>query len=42
VRQIQLTIPGDSFHAFGSLRKRQRTVVVDVSQGNLILRRPPG
>jgi hypothetical protein len=41
VRQIQLTIPGDSFHAFGNLPEQVShwTVVVDVSQGSLILRR---
>jgi hypothetical protein len=41
VRQIQLTIPGDSFHAFGSLPEQVRrwTVVVDVSQANLVLYR---
>ena len=41
VRQIQLTIPGDSFHAFGNLPQRvsRWTVVVDVSQAGLILRR---
>jgi hypothetical protein len=41
VRQIQLTIPGDSFHAFGNLPQRVShwTVVVDVSQAGLILRR---
>jgi hypothetical protein len=41
VRQIQLTIPGDSFHAFGSLPEQVShwTVVVDVSQANLVLYR---
>ncbi len=41
VRQIELTIPGDSFHAFGSLPERASrwTVVIDVSQSGLILRR---
>ena len=41
VRQIQLTIPGGSFHAFGDLPQRVShwTVVVDVSQADLILRR---
>ena len=41
VRQIQVTIPGDSFHAFGNLPEQVShwTVVVDVSQANLILRR---
>jgi hypothetical protein len=41
VRQIQLTIPGDSFHAFGNLREQVTdwTVVVDVNQANLVLRR---
>ena len=41
VHQIQVTIPGDSFHAFGDLRQRVSywTVVVDVSQAGLILRR---
>ena len=41
VRQIQLTIPGDSFHAFGNLPQRvsRWTVIVDVSQAGLILRR---
>jgi hypothetical protein len=41
VRQIRLTIPGNSFDAFGDLSQRASrwTVVVDVSQGSLILRR---
>lgn len=41
VRQIQVTIPGDSFHASGDLPQRVNhwTVVVDVSQASLILRR---
>jgi hypothetical protein len=42
VRQIQVTIPGDSFHAFGGLLPEhvsRWTVVVDVSQASLILRR---
>jgi hypothetical protein len=41
VRQIQVTIPGDSFHAFGDLPQRVNhwTVIVDVSQASLILRR---
>jgi hypothetical protein len=41
VRQIQLTIPGNSFHAFGDVPERASrwTVVVDVSQSGLILRR---
>lgn len=41
VRQIQLTIPGDSFHAFGNLPERVShwIVVVDVSQANLVLYR---
>jgi hypothetical protein len=41
VRQIQLTIPGNSFHAFGNVPERASrwTVVVDVSQSGLILRR---
>jgi hypothetical protein len=42
VRQIQLTIPGDSFHAFGQIlpeKVSHWTVVVDVSQASLILRR---
>jgi hypothetical protein len=41
VRQIQVTIPGDSFHAFGDLPQRVNhwTVVADVSQASLILRR---
>jgi hypothetical protein len=41
VRQIQVTIPGGSFHAFGNLPQRASpwTVVVDVSQTSLILRR---
>jgi len=41
VRQIQLTIPGASFHPFGDLSERASrwTVVVDVTQGRLILRR---
>jgi hypothetical protein len=41
VRQIQLTIPGDSFHPFGNLPQQvsRWTVVVDVSQVSLILRR---
>jgi hypothetical protein len=41
VRQIQLTIPGDSFHAFGNLPEQVShwTVVVDVSQANLVLYR---
>jgi hypothetical protein len=41
VRQIQLTIPGDSFHAFGNVPEHagRWTVVVDVSQSGLILRR---
>jgi hypothetical protein len=41
VRQIQVTIPGGSFNAFGGLPERASrwTVVVDVSQAGLILRR---
>ncbi len=41
VRQIRLTIPGTSFHAFGNLPEEVShwTVVVDVSQANLVLRR---
>jgi hypothetical protein len=41
VRQIQLTIPGKSFQAFGDLSEQVSywTVVVDVSQARLILRR---
>ena len=41
MRQIQLTIPGNSFHAFGSLPEQVShwTVVVDVSQANLVLYR---
>jgi hypothetical protein len=41
VRQIRLTIPGDSFQPFGDLAERASrwTVVVDVSQAGLILRR---
>jgi hypothetical protein len=41
VRQIRVTIPGDSFDAFGDLPQRASrwTVVVDVSQSSLILRR---
>jgi hypothetical protein len=41
VRQIQLTIPGSSFQAFGNLPERASrwTVVVDVSQSSLILQR---
>jgi hypothetical protein len=42
VRQIQLTIPGGSFHAFGGVLPEhvsRWTVVVDVSQASLILRR---
>jgi hypothetical protein len=41
VRQIQVTIPGDSFNAFGDLAERvsRWTVVVDVSQADLLLRR---
>jgi hypothetical protein len=41
VRQIQLTIPGGSFHAFGDLPQRVShwTVIVDVSQAGLVLRR---
>jgi hypothetical protein len=41
VRQIQLTIPGDSFHAFGSLPEQvsRWIVVADVSQANLVLYR---
>jgi hypothetical protein len=41
VRQIELTIPGSSFEAFGNLPERASrwTVVVDVSQSGLILRR---
>jgi hypothetical protein len=41
VRQIQVTIPGDSFHAFGDFPERVNhwTVVVDVSQAGLVLRR---
>lgn len=42
VRQIQVTIPGDSFHAFGGILPEQVghwTVVVDVSQASLVLRR---
>jgi hypothetical protein len=41
VRQIQLTIPGSSFHAFGNLAEQVShwTVVVDVSQANLVLYR---
>jgi hypothetical protein len=41
VRQIQLSIPGGSFQPFGDLAERASrwTVVVDVSQAGLILRR---
>jgi hypothetical protein len=41
VRQIQLTIPGDSFHAFGDLPEQVShwRVVVEVSQAGLVLRR---
>jgi hypothetical protein len=41
VREIQLTIPGDSFHAFGNIPEQvsRWTVVVDVSQANLVLYR---
>jgi hypothetical protein len=41
VRQIQVTIPGDSFHAFGDSPQRVNhwTVVADVSQAGLVLRR---
>jgi len=42
VRQIRLTIPGDSFRPFGNLQKKASsrwTVVVGVSQSSLILRR---
>ena len=41
MRQIQVTIPGGSFHAFGNLPEQvsRWTVVVDVSQASLILRR---
>lgn len=42
VRQIQVTIPGDSFHAFGGIlaeHVRHWTVVVDVSRASLVLRR---
>jgi hypothetical protein len=41
VRQIQLTIPGDSFHAFGDLAEEVRhwVIVVDVSRANLVLYR---
>lgn len=41
VRQIQLTIPGDSFHPFGNLPEKASnwTVVVGVSRASLILRR---
>jgi hypothetical protein len=42
VRQIQVTIPGGSFHAFGGLlpqQVRHWTVVAAVSEGKLILRR---
>ena len=41
MRQIQVTIPGGSFHAFGNLPEQVShwTVVVDVSQASLILRR---
>jgi hypothetical protein len=41
VRQIQVTIPGDSFNAFGDFPQRVNhwTVVVDVSQADLVLRR---
>jgi hypothetical protein len=42
VRQIQVTIPGDSFHAFGNIvpeRVGRWTVVVAVSQASLVLRR---
>jgi len=41
VRQIQVTIPGGSFPAFGNLPEQVShwTVVVDVSQASLILRR---
>jgi len=40
-RQIQLTIPGGSFHAFGDLPQQvgHWTVVVDVSQSKQVLRR---
>ena len=41
VRQIQVTIPGSSFNAFGGFPQRVShwTVVVDVSQAGLVLRR---
>jgi hypothetical protein len=41
VRQIQVTIPGDSFHAFGNLPQQAShwTVVADLSQASLVLRR---
>jgi hypothetical protein len=41
VRQIQLTIPAGSFHAFGDLTQKVShwRVVVDVSQHGLVLRR---
>jgi hypothetical protein len=41
VRQILLTIPGSSFNAFGNLPEHASrwTVVVDISQSGLILRR---
>jgi hypothetical protein len=41
VRQIELTIPGSSFHAFGNLPEQASrwTVVVDVGQSSLILQR---
>jgi len=41
VQQIQLTIPGDAFHAFGDLPQRvgHWTVVVDVNQASKVLRR---
>jgi hypothetical protein len=41
VRQIQLTIPAGSFHAFGDLTQKvsRWRVVVDVSQHGLVLRR---
>jgi hypothetical protein len=41
VRQIQLTIPGDSFHAFGNLSEvvGHWIIVVDVGQANLVLYR---
>jgi hypothetical protein len=41
LRQIQLTIPGSSFHPFGNLTERASrwTVVVGVSQASLVLYR---